>query len=554
MNARPYIVVADDEPEHLTALADALTRRYGADYQVVTHLSPQSALNHLELLKEEEAVVALVIADQRMPGMSGLEMLQQSHPLHPHAMRGLLVAWGDQESSESIIHGCAFGILNNYIYKPWHPPEVHLYPLVNKFLTDWARAQGHRMELVNVVGEEASPRMREISELLHCSGIPYGAHDYESKRGKKLLSQVSLDASRLPVVILLDGQVLAQPQNSDILDAMGATNLDEPVCDLLVIGAGPAGLSAAVYGASEGLRTIVVECNVVGGQAGMSSLIRNYLGFPDGISGAELTQRAYQQAWLFAAKFVFAREAVHISAKQDWRYLKLSDGREIKARAVIIATGASYKRLDIPSLNRFDGTSVLYSPEGDIRWLKGVELCVVGAGNSAGQSVVHMAKQAKTVHLIARGDSLERTMSDYLIKSIRHLPNVEIHLNSEIVEGLGVQSLEGVEVKDKSTGKRKQIPARICFVMIGADPNTAWLADALARDSRGYLLTGSAVLTQSDAWRLQRAPTLYETSMPGVYAVGDVRAGSVKRIASAAGEGSVVVSTIHDYLTVPDEL
>jgi thioredoxin reductase (NADPH) len=554
LQTRPYIIIAEDEPESLAALTDALTRRYGADYRVVSHLSPEAAIANLEQLKENGEEVALVIADQRMPQMKGIELLMRAHEIHPFAKRGLMVEWGDREATPAIIQGCAFGHLENYLYKPWSPPEIHLYPLVNEFLTEWSRSHGPRMELVRVIGEEFSPRAREIQDMLHRNGIPFGFYAPESEYGQRLLHQSGLDDSRLPVVILLDGHALVEPSNAEISDGLGATNLDEPFCDVLIIGGGPAGLSAAVYSASEGLRTIVVEREAVGGQAGTSSLIRNYLGFPRGITGAELAQRAYQQAWLFATKFVFAREAVQLRANGKDRILTLSDGREICARAVLIATGASYRKIAIPSLERFEGTSLFYTSFGENRWLEGLNVAIVGAGNSAGQAVIHIAKQAQAVHLIVRGDSLERSMSDYLIQHIRQLPNVKVHSCTEIVDGDGTSSLECLVVHHLTTGNNETIPINVCFALIGAAPHTDWLAGTLARDARGYILAGQSLQAAGVEWRIERPPTLYETSMPGVYAVGDVRSGSVKRLISAAGEGSIAVQHIHDYLNMPVEL
>lgn len=554
MQTRPYIIIAEDEPEALAALTDALTRRYGADYRVVSHLSPEAAITSLQQLKGNGEEVALVIADQQMPGMRGIELLMRAHEIHPFAKRGLMVEWGDREATPAIIQGCAFGHLENYLYKPWSPPEIHLYPLVNEFLTEWSRSHGPRMELVRVIGEEFSPRAREIQDMLHRNGIPFGFYTAGSEYGQRLLHQSGLDDSRLPVVILLDGHALVDPSNAEISDGLGATNLEEPFCDLLIVGGGPAGLSAAVYSASEGLSTIVVEREAVGGQAGTSSLIRNYLGFPRGITGAELAQRAYQQAWLFATKFVFAREATQLKAKGKDRILTLSDGREINARSVIIATGASYRKLTIPSLERFEGTSLFYTSFGENRWLEGLNVAIIGAGNSAGQAVIHIAKQAETVHLIVRGDSLERSMSDYLIQHIRQLPNVKVHLCTEIVDGDGTSSLECLVVRHLATGNNETIPLNICFALIGALPHTDWLAGTLARDARGYILAGQSLQAAGVDWHIDRPPTLYETSMPGVYAVGDVRSGSVKRLISAAGEGSIAVQHIHDYLNMPVEL
>src|SRR5688572_19959641 len=388
-------------------MIDALARRYGGDYAVVSHLSAAAAVEDLKRFKDEGEQVALVIADQWMPEMNGIELLDRAHEIHPGAQRALLVDWGDRTASSTILEGCAFGHLENYIYKPWAPPEIYLYPEVGEFLSDWTRTHGPRMELIRVIGEDPSPRSHEVQELLERNGIPFGFYAADSKQGSALLEKARLDSTRLPVVILLDGHALVEPSNAVIMDALGATTLEDTSCDLAIVGGGPAGLAAAVYAASEGLRTIVIEREAVGGQAGTTSLIRNYLGFPKGISGGELARRAYEQGWLFGAKYVFAREATALTAQGTRRSIHLSDGKRIDASAVIIATGASYIRLGIARLDRFNGAGLFYTAPGNAQVLHDKHAVVVGGGNSAGQAVVHLAKHAKSVVYLVRGDSLE---------------------------------------------------------------------------------------------------------------------------------------------------
>ncbi len=513
-------------------MSSALADRFEHDYRIVAHRSAHAALRDLREAAAHAEPVALIIADQWMPEMSGLDLLAEAHDLHPSAQRALLVDWGDRSAAHSILHGCAFGKIENYIYKPWVPAEVHLYPAVGEFLADWTRAHGPRMELVRVIGARPSPRAYEIEDLLRRNGIPYGSYAVGSPDGDRLLGQVGLDSSQLPVVVLPDGHTLITPTNLEVADALGATTHVDRTCDLAIVGAGPAGLAAAVYAASEGLRTIVIEREAIGGQAGTSSLIRNYLGFPRGISGSQLAQRAYEQAWLFGTKFVFARGAEGLRARGSDRIVTITGGLEITARAVLIATGAEYRRLDIPRLDRFSGAGLYYVLPGDAEPFAGTDVFVVGGGNSAGQAVLHLAKYARRVTMLVRGSDLGATMSDYLVQDIVRRPNVEVQLRTELADGDGGVALERVVVLDRERGTRTELPAAVVFVLIGADPHTDWLAGTLERDSHGFLITG---------------PSL-ETSIPGVFAAGDVRVGSVKRVASAVGEGADVVRYIHEYL------
>ena len=551
MNARPNIIVVDDEPTALASLLDALARRYGGDYRVIPHRSALGALAGLESLKNEGERVALVIADQWMPEMTGSDVLVHAHRIFPEAQRALLVEWGDRTAAPAILEGCAMGRFDNYLHKPWSPAEVHLYPAVGEFLADWTRMHGPQMEILRVLGEDPSPRAREIRDLLERNGIPHGFYRADSGDGLRLLEKTRLDRTRLPAVVLLDGHVLADPTNAQIMDALGATDLEEPTCDLAIVGGGPAGLASAVYASSEGLRTVVIEREAVGGQAGTSSLIRNYLGFPRGISGAALAQRAYEQAWLFGTKYVFAREARRLEARGTDRVVALTDGTEIVAKSVLIATGAAYRRLGIPELERFTGVGVFYIVPSDARFAEGKDVFVIGAGNSTGQGVVHLARFARSVTLLVRGDSLEKHMSDYLVREIRTRPNVEVLLRTEAVDGHGDGQLEQLTIADRERGLRETRPASALFVLIGAQPHTEWLADAVQRDANGFILTGADVNREAAGWPLDRSPARFETSMPGLFAAGDARSGSAKRVGSAVGEGAVAMPFIHEYLVAP---
>jgi thioredoxin reductase (NADPH) len=546
MENRPYILIIDDEPPALTAMLDALARRFGGDYQVVSHLQVSTALAELEKIKQDGNKVALIIADQWMPEMTGAEFLQRAHIIHPNAQRALLVAWGDKEASSIVLQACSFGQMENYILKPWFPPEVHLYPLVEEFLSDWVRENRPMMELVRIIGTDPSPRAIEMTLFFERNGIPCGFYTADSPEGKEYLQQAGADGSQLPVVITFEGRCMIDPSNAELADEFGMSELEETTCDLAIVGAGPAGLSAGVYSASEGLRTIFIERDVVGGQAGSSSLIRNYLGFPRGISGGELTRRAYQQAWLFGAKYALARAATGLRASGLDRIVTLDDGTEIAARAVLIATGANYRRLHIPSLDRFTGAGLYYVTGGMGRMFKDKDVFVAGAGNSAGQAVSYLAKFARKVTLLVRGETLEKRMSDYLIQDISRLPNVEVRLQCEAIDGIGQSRLKEIIVKNQSTGKTETLPVAAFFVMIGALPHTEWLSNSVQRDKHGFIITGSDISQKSS-----RQPLRFETSLPGVFAAGDVRHASVKRVASAVGEGSVAIHFIHDYLDSP---
>jgi thioredoxin reductase (NADPH) len=552
MAERPVIMVVDDEPDALAAMLDALARRFGGDYRVIPQLSASAALDAITKIKEEneEEQIALVIADQRMPEMTGREFLGRVRSVAPLAKRALLVEWGDHEASPTILQACALGELDNYLYKPWAPAEVHLYPLISEFLAEWTRVHRPGMELIHIVGDEQSPRSNEIRELLNRNGIPFGFHQAGSVPANRLVQERGAELTALPAIFLHDGSVLVDPTDAQIMDAIGESP-GELSCEVAVVGAGLAGLTAAVYAGSEGLRTLVIERHVVGGQAGASSLIRNYLGFPRGISGAELTQRAYQQAWLFGAKFVFAREVTGLRSRGTTKTVMLSDGREIVARAVVVATGAKYRRLDVPALERFVGRSIFYTTFGESRLVRDLDVAVAGGGNSAGQATLHLAAFARRVTLIVRANSLEKGMSDYLVQQIRRAPNIDVKLQAEVVGGEGGELLERLAIHDRARNVIETIPAKLLFTLIGAMPHTDWLTATVQRDAKGFIATGHDV--DLSAWPLHREPMSFETSVPGVFAVGDVRRGSMKRVASAVGEGAGAAQNVHQYLNDADQ-
>jgi thioredoxin reductase (NADPH) len=553
---RPVILLVDDEPEALDALAEVMRRRFDRDYRIVAEVSAHAALRELTRLHAVGEPVALVVADQWMPELPGVELLARVHDIDADAMRALLVAWGDRDAGPTVLEGCAFGRLDNYILKPWAPAEVHLYPLVSEFLVEWTRAHGPRMELVRLIGEDPSPRAHELRHLLQRNGIPHGCYDAGSPDGHRLLAATGLTDGRLPLVLLLDGRVLVDPSNAELSDALGVAEAfgptgvkgRVPVCDLAIVGAGPAGLAAAVYAASEGLRTFVIEHEVIGGQAGASALIRNYLGFPRGITGAELAQRAYQQAWLFGTEFVLARGVSRLEPRGDERRLALDDGTMFNARCVIIASGARYRRLAVPQVERFVGAGVFYTVAPDARYFKGRDVVVAGGGNSAGQAVAHLARSARKVTLVVRADRLDAHMADYLVQEIRRHDNVEVRLDTDIVDGEGGRFLEAVRVRERANGREATLATRALFVLIGADPHTDWLADTVTRDAHGFVVTGRDLERAGSGWLPDRSPLPFETSVSGVFAIGDVRSGSSKRLATAVGEGAAVVTSVHDYL------
>jgi thioredoxin reductase (NADPH) len=548
----PVLLLACASDGDRGAICAALERRFGADYRVVTAATGPEALEALGRLAREGVDVALALVELRLPGMGGVELLRRAHALHPGAARAVLVemaeSTGAGEAMDPLLRAMALGQVDLRIANGWVSPEEWLYPQLQEALSAWATAHRPRHEHIRLVGEPRSRRSHELRDLLTRNGVPLGFYAADSEEGRRLLAEHGVDADRLPVAIFHGGRALVDPGLDAIAEALGVHTRPGPdPYDVAIVGAGPAGLAAAVYSASEGLRTLVIEPEALGGQAGASSRIRNYLGFPRGLSGTELTGRAYEQARLFGAEFVFTRRATAISARGERRAVILSGGAAVSAVAVIVATGVSYRRLGIPALDRLLGTGVFYgAAAAEARAMTGERVLVVGAGNSAGQAALHLARFAARVTILARGESLAASMSDYLVRELAASPRVEVRLRTRVVDGRGEDRLESAIVEDGATGRREELPAAAMFVLIGAEPRTEWLSGTLQRDRAGYVLTGTDVSV--DGWPLARAPMLLEASMPGVFAVGDVRHGSVKRVAAAAGEGSVAIGSVHDYL------
>ncbi len=554
----PALVAIDDDPVTLGRTAEELHRRYACDYRVVCERSPVEALEKLGAMADAGEDVAVVLADQWMPDVTGEELLARVGRMHPHAKRGLLVewsAWSDRPTAEAILRAMSMGHIDYYVLKPWRSPDELFHRVIAEFVHEWSRTQVSRPKEVVVVADSGSRRTHEVLALLARNGVPHVFRASDSGEGRRLLAEAGHERADGPVVLLLDGRVLVNPSNVELAAGYGVTTQleHERDFDVIVVGAGPAGLSAAVYASSEGLETLVVEREAIGGQAAFSSMIRNYLGFSRGVSGAELAQRAYQQAWVFGTRFVLMREAGALRTEGGRHVVTLSDGTEASAPAVILAVGVSYRRLEIPSLEPLVGAGVFYGGSvSATQALAGEHVYVVGGGNSAGQAAVHLARHAAKVTILVRGDSLADTMSQYLLGEIAAAENVDVRTTTEIVGGGGDGSLEWLILRDGRTGAEWTVPAAAAFILIGATPHTAWLPDAIVRDRWGFVFTGADVVSDEDAsarWPLDRPPLTFETTVPGTFAVGDVRHRSVKRVASAVGEGSVAIQQVHEYLS-----
>jgi thioredoxin reductase (NADPH) len=562
-DGRPIFFVVDEDPAGVEMLVGDLGRRYQADYRVMGETSAQPALERLAALRDSGEQVALIICYESMRAMPGSELLARSRSTHPDAKRILLIDYGDMFPAarrvrlpgsytsmlEVIAHGMALGHVEYYLTKPWRPRQHLLYPVVGEALAAWTRLNSPGFALARIVGDHWDPVSFELRDGLERNNVPYAFYDRRSPEGAELLGQLDQFPGN-PVIFLADGRVLTSYNRADVAEAVGAQVRPRlGAYDLVVVGAGPAGLSAAVYGASEGLSTLVLESTAIGGQAGTSSRIRNFLGFPAGISGGELADRAYEQAWMFGVEFVLMNGASGMSAGGDGLQVTLSEGGRVTARAVVLATGVSYRQLDAPGIAGLVGAGVFYgSALSEAPAVKDQDVFIVGAGNSAGQTAVYLARSARSVTLLVRGDSLAKSMSDYLVKEIDATSRVWVRLQTEVAAARGGHRLTELVLRDWATGRDETVPAAALFVMIGATPHTDWLPDDVARDQYGFILTGRDLPSGDRAKAGRPVPLPLETSLPGVFAVGDVRAGSVQRVASAVGEGSVAVPQVHQHL------
>ncbi len=545
------VLLAVDADSALVDVEGELRDRYANSYRVICTPSRDEALAILTRLSDAGEEVALVLAGQRLSETTGGELLERVHRLHPHAKRGLLVAWGEwghQPTAEAIFNAMALGQIDYFVLRPAVSPDELFHHAISSFLLDWTEARRIAPQTIRVVGEDWAGRAHELRDTLQRCAIPHAFYLSESREGRAVLAKAGSGA-KLPLMVLPDGQVLNDPTNREVADATSAA--PEPArddYDVVIVGAGPAGLSAAVYGASEGLSTLVVDEGGIGGQATSSSLIRNYLGFPRGVSGRRLAQQAYEQAWIFGANFAFMGGVTGLDRIRDRLLVTLSDDRRASARAVILAMGAAYRRLGVPALEALNGAGVFYGgPVSEAPAMAGKDAYIVGGANSAGQAALHLADYARRVTLVVRAQSLDAGMSHYLVHELEGVPNVEVRVGTEVVGGGGDGRLQYLELRSDATGEHETVDADGLFVLIGARPRTDWLPERIARDPEGFLLTG-ADLADDHGWPLERSPALLETSMPGVFASGDVRHGSVKRVASAVGEGSIAIQLVHGLL------
>jgi thioredoxin reductase (NADPH) len=548
--ARSSILTVDDDPGVSRAVARDLRRRYGDRHRIVRAESGRDALDALREMKLRGDAVAILLADYRMPEMSGLEFLEAAMDLYPAARRMLLTAYADTSAAIEAINVVD---LDYYLLKPWDPPEEKLYPVIDAQLESWAASDRSPVPETKLVGHRWSVRSSEVREFLARNQVPYRWYAADSAEGRRLLDAAGTDGRELPLVVAPDGSTLVAPSDTELAGRVGlATSPSESFYDLAVIGAGPAGLGSAVYGASEGLRTVLVERTATGGQAGQSSRIENYLGFPDGVSGAQLTERARRQAVKFGAELVTTRDVVGLEVNGSARTIRFADGDSIDAHTVILATGVSYRQLRTEGLDRLTGRGVYYgSALTEAANCADHDVYVVGGANSAGQAAAYLSRGARSVTLLVRGSSLEASMSYYLIQQLAAIDNVVVRTCTEVVEADGEKHLERLTLHDNATGTTETVDAGWLFVFIGAAPRTEWLDGVVVRDERGFVVAGPDLVVDGampPGWILDRHPFHLETSVPGVFAAGDVRAESAKRVASAVGEGAMAVMLVHRYL------
>lgn len=550
--AKPTLLAVDDDPQVLRAVDRDLRQHYGQEYRILRSESGESALETIEQLRKREEPIAMFLVDQRMPRMTGVEFLERARKTFPDTKRALLTAYADTDAAIRAINSAA---VDYFLMKPWDPPEEKLYPVLDDLLADWQDGYKPKFEGVKVVGHRWSPEAHRIKDFLARNLVPYEWHDIEIEHTScVVMEKAEAEHPGQTMVLFADGSHLLEPTNAQIAAKVGLrTTAEKPFYDLVVIGSGPGGLAAAVYGASEGLRTIVVEREAPGGQAGTSSRIENYLGFPSGLSGADLARRALTQASRFGAEILSASEAGSLRVEDPYRIVCLKDGAELRCHSVLIATGVWYSRLDAPGIEKLTGRGVYYGAAmTEAKGCEGQAVVIVGAGNSAGQAAIYFGQHACEVHLVVRGTSLGAKMSQYLVDRIQNDPKMHVHLNSEVEEAHGEEYLDAVTFVDRRNGERTKVDSPGLFIFIGATPQTDWLDGVVKRDAKGFVLSGINLAESENrrpkGWKLDRDPFLLETSAPGVFVAGDVRCQSVKRVAAAVGEGSIAVQFVHEYL------
>ncbi|GAB3261784.1 FAD-dependent oxidoreductase [Larkinella harenae] len=547
----PIILAIDDDRAVLQAIQRDLRPQYRKNYKILATNSANEALETLVELKKQNEEVALFLSDQRMPEMLGVDFLLQARKLYPNAKTVLLTAYSDIEAAIRAINDVQ---LDYYLNKPWDPPTEKLYPVLDELLNDWQSSFRPHFEGLTLIGYQFSPQTHDLKDFLAGNLFPYRWLDFEANpEARELAGLHQIDTKELPVILLEDGTVLKQPSMQDVGTKLGLSpKAAESLYDLAIIGAGPAGLAAAVYAGSEGLRTILIDKRAPGGQAGTSSRIENYLGFPSGLSGAELTRRAITQATRFGVEFLAPQEVVAIKPKGQYKHVELSNGNEVVARSILLSTGVSYHQLDCPGLDRLAGAGVYYGAATTEAYaFKDKPVYIVGGGNSAGQGAMYLSRTAAEVYIVIRRPDLTATMSQYLIDQIENTPNIHILPCTSVVEGLGEAQLECLLLEDLTTQERRKVPASALFIFIGTKPYTDWIEVNIIKDGKGFIETGRDLAKYKDYkefWKLERDPYLLETCSAGIFAAGDVRAGAMNRVASAVGEGAMAVSFVHKYL------
>ncbi len=547
----PVIMILDDEPQVLNAVERDLRKHFRSEYRIVKSTNGQDALDALTKLKQRNTPVALYLVDQRMPKMSGTEFLDEAAKLYPQARKVLLTAYADTQAAIKSINDIG---LDYYLMKPWDPPEENLYPVLDDLLSDWIASVPLPYDGIRVAGTLWSASSHTVKDFLARNQIPYQWLDIElDTEARNLVESVSDGPHRLPGVFFPDGTTLLDPSIQDIAEKLGLqTKAEKPFYDLIIVGAGPAGLAAAVYGGSEGLTTVMIEKEATGGQAGTSSRIENYLGFPQGLSGADLARRATTQALRFGVEILRPQEAVKVGVDDPYRHIELVDGSEISGRAILISTGVNVRRLEVPGVDKLTGAGIYYGAAlTEAAYYRDQEVYVVGGANSAGQGAMFFARYARKVNMVVRGSSLEAGMSQYLVDQIGNTANIEVLLRTEVIEAIGDSRLEKITISNLDSGKSETLPAAAMFIFIGAVPPTDLVSGLVERDRAGFIITGSDLMVDGKrpkGWKSNRDPYLLETSVPGIFAAGDVRHHSMKRVASAVGEGAVAVALVHQYL------